>query len=345
MTNKSARAERQKWDESWEARATDPAFIARNVASLLPELSDGHRDARCRVEIVRAKRTGRLTVRYEFEGVATIYAKIYFDKVAAEKASDLLRHFWQNGFDSRSSYQVPEPLGYLPEEQTVFMRAARGASLIDLIAAGPIEDAARGTRAAAHWLAKFHSLTFPSLPRESMCERIGIFKLAPLLAKVSAARPEREPLLLDLLHELRCIAPTSDLPSRCVPFHGEFRAEHVFVEGDTASVIDLEGLRLSSPDKDVARFAHCVMKFSFENSRDVSRAVHMVDEFLREYEALASEALTHVPYFRAFYSLKELAKAMKSRGIEEHERGTHEEFYLAEFNRNLQESQARSAAA
>jgi len=344
MTHERARAERQEWDEVWEARAADPAFIARNVAPLLPELSNGHRDARCRVEIVRAKRTGRLTIRYEFECVATVYAKIYFDKVAAEKASDWLRYFWQNGFDSRSSCQVPEPLGYLAEEQTLFMRAARGASLIDLIAAGPIEDAARGTRAAARWLAKFHSLSISSLPRESLCDRIGIFKLAPLLAKVAAAHPERQPLLLDLLHDLRCIAPTTNLPARWVPSHGQFRAEHVFLEDDQVSVIDLEILRVSGPAKDVARFAHSIMKTCFENSWDVSRAVYVVDEFLRESEALAGKALTHVPYFRALYSFKELAKAMKSRSTEGQERGTLEQLYLAEFHRSLQQSRAMSAA-
>jgi aminoglycoside phosphotransferase (APT) family kinase protein len=323
--------ERAAWTTQRAARLAERTFIAQQIIPQMPELLGASGSPDCSAEVVRALSTGRLTVRYALPSLETIYGKAYFDDNLGPTACRLLWHLWQHGFNSRNLRQVPEPLGYVAEEKLLLMRGARGTPVDTLFAVGPIKQAMRGARGAAHWLLQFHATEIPFLQVELPCERTEIFKVAALLAKAAAVCPRKAPLLLELNHLFRALAPSSNAPPKLVPLHGQFRPAHVFLDEDRVTVIDLDKIRLSDPAKDVARFIHVLKKSSFEEGKDVGRAKLLAREFVEEYRAGAPENLANLSYFYALYSLIAFAKTVKSRKLQEETRGSLEQLYLGEF--------------
>jgi aminoglycoside phosphotransferase (APT) family kinase protein len=330
------RPEREAWSTQSSTKFAEPTFIAQQVIPRVPELLNATAPPDWSAQVVRALSTGRLTVRYEFSGEA-VYGKAYFDDKQGPLAYRLLWHLWQHGFDPSNLQRVPQPLGYVAEEKILLMRAAEGTPLDSLFVVAPIEQAKRGARAAARWLCKFHATEISFLPAELPCERIEIFKVASLLAKVAAGSPRKAPLLLELNHLFRDMAPSSNAPTKLVPLHGQFRPAHVFLEGDRVTVIDLDKIRLSDPAKDVARFIHVLKRSFFEDRGDVERAELLAREFESEYRVLAPDNLANLSYFCALYYFLAFAKAVKSRKLEEETRKSLELSYLGEFERCVQQ--------
>jgi aminoglycoside phosphotransferase (APT) family kinase protein len=344
VSRSTTRTAREEWKQQKESHFVASQFVATHVIPLVPELSRESHAAGCSAEIVRAKGTGRMTVRYEFGNGEAIYAKAYNDDSLGPHAYRCLRHLWDHGLDPRSKEQVPEPLGYVAEERMLLMRAAQGTAVDSLFATGSIEPAMQGARAAAHWLAQFHSIEIPFLPAELPCERIEIFKVAALLAKVAGACPGKAWLLLEVNHLFRTLAPSSNTPTKLVPLHGQYRPAHVFLDGDRVTVIDLDKIRLSDPAKDVARFIHVLKKSCFEAGGDLERAELLAREFVEEYRVLAPGNLTSLPYYYALYCLKAFAKTVKSGKVQEETRSSLEQLYLDEFEQCVQQGSRLMAA-
>ncbi len=329
--------ERKRWLEQSGKRFVSRGFVLHQVIPLVPELSNGNKASYWSAEVVRAKRTGRMTLRYDFNGFGEIYGKAYDDSLGSS-AYQLLEHLWGSGFGPRSDRQVPEPLGFLPQENVLLMRGVGGVPLSDLAVDGPMQGAVRGMQSAAGWLADFHASKIPSLQVEPPCERIRIFKIATQLARVAAACPDRAALLLDLLHQLKRIAPDSNFPQRLVPLNGQFRPEHVFVDGEKVAVIDLEKISLSDPAKDVALITHKIKEYCFESGGDVARARLLADEFVNHYRTAAADSLANLPYFASVYCLKSVVAVIKSSKLDQSARARIEQLYLSDFQRWTQES-------
>jgi aminoglycoside phosphotransferase (APT) family kinase protein len=334
MTREETRSERRRWKQQQEEVLTSWDFIVRSVAPLVPELTCCGAHADCNVEIVRSKASDRMTLRYTFGKLAVVYGKIYFDPPSGRSAHSLLAQLWKQGFAVGSALSVPEALGFIEEANLLVIRQAEGTPLNDLAVSGSLENALGGVRAAARWLAKYHSTKIPSLVAEPPVERIEILDLASALAKAAAECPGSPSLLIGMLHDLESIAPRSASSYPMAPVHGQFRPAHVFTEGSRATVIDIEQICLSDPAKDVARFVHTLKKTCFEQGCYRQRAELLAQEFIAEYRMCEHTNLENLPYFRALLALKAVAKVLKNHKLTEDERQAAGEMYCLEFEQN-----------
>jgi aminoglycoside phosphotransferase (APT) family kinase protein len=280
-------------------------FVRERIAPLVGELARPLRLGGYSTEIVRAKGTGRLTLCYRFADGPTVYAKAYTDALGPHSYGALRRLHAELG---PNGHAVPEPLGFIPEDNMLLMREAPGEPLARMLEAGLTAQALDGIRSAAHWLAALHETTMPSLPIEPSCERVKVFKLADMLAKAAAAHPADAALLLELLQRLRGLAPEDDL---LVPTHGQYTPANVFLVPGRVTVVDLDRLCLSDRAKDVAIFLHRTRALAARNGVG-ERAADLVEwTFLREYCARAGRELPNLPYYACLHALKGLAKRFK----------------------------------
>lgn len=306
----------------------DSGFVADQIIPLVPEVSSESKKHRWLSSIVRAKGTGRITLRYDFGSNATIYAKAYTDSLGPNSYT-ALRSMWLDGFGKKGTLRVPEPLGFLEAENFLLMRRAEGTPLAQLLFSDtPKDTLVKAARSAARWLAQLHASDMPFLETEPACERIKLFKLSDMMAKAAAAYPSQASLLLELLQKIRSLAPLENL-SILVPTHGQYTPANVYLHEDQAAVIDLDRICLSDPAKDVAMFIHRVRSLLFKDSDDQTTADLVTREFLGEYRRLAPQNLLNLAYYRAVYALKGFAKIAKDRGPDDPLRKPLEFFYLS----------------
>ncbi len=345
MSHRAPKSEREQWQQTLATKCTDPRFIAENLFCLLPEIGNSPLATRFSAEVVRARLTDRMTIRYQPDGGRVIYAKAYFDGDFGCLVYRWQRYLWENGFGPRSNEQIPEPLGYVAQERMLLMRAACGLPVSDLILAGSLEQAKRLMRKSALWLAKFHTVPVPDLPVEAPCERMEILRTAGLLAKVAAACPERTSQLIDLVHQWKEVAFVTNSAPKLVTLHGQFRPSHVFVQRETAVVIDLDKLTLSDPAKDVARFVHSMTKSCMELGGHLSRIAALAEEFTSAYDMYAPEYLANLRYYMALYSLKQLGKVWKNKKPGDANRAAFGQMHLAGFQKWAQSNSSFTSAA
>jgi aminoglycoside phosphotransferase (APT) family kinase protein len=308
----------------------DRNFVAEQVIPLVPEVSREARKHNWLGSIVRAKGTGRITLRYDFTNNSTIYAKAYTDLLGTH-SYQALRSMWLDRFGQNAPLRVPEPLGFLVDDNFLLMRRAEGTPLTQLLfEETPKLVMMNAARAAAQWLAQLHGSHMQFLEIEPACERIKLFKLSDMMAKAAAAYPSQSSLLLELLQKLRGLAP-QESSTILVPTHGQFTPANIYLEDGKVSVIDLDRICLSDPAKDVAMFVHRIRSLLFKGSDDTTKSDLIVSEFLREYRAHAPENLVNLPYYRALYALKGFAKIAKDRGPDDPLRRPLEFFYLSTF--------------
>jgi aminoglycoside phosphotransferase (APT) family kinase protein len=309
------------------AKFLENGFITEQVIPLVPEVNHDASDPNCSSTIVRAKGTGRITLRYDFNNSSTVYAKVYTDALG-QHSYDALHSLWTDGFGPKAKMRVPEPLGFMAEDKFLVMRRAEGITLTELLfAKTPPLDLLKAARSAAQWLAQLHASDMPFIDVEPACERIKLFKLSDMLSKAAAAYPEQLMMLLDLLQRVRALAP-KESETVLVPTHGQYTPANVFLHVDHVSVIDLDRICLSDPAKDVAMFIHRVRSLLFKDANNDSIAEHIVREFLDEYRRRAPDNLRNLPYYQALYALKGFAKIAKDRGPQDPLRKPLEEFYL-----------------
>lgn len=333
------RRSREQWKREVTAKCADCDFVSQHVLPHISPVVPKAAPYAWSLDIVRALSTGRVTLRYEISGFGTVYGKAYYDTCLGRNTYELLQRLWQNGFGPRSQNQVPQPLAFVAEGNLMLLQEVRGAPLTGVLWTAPLDQAVQSMRAAALWLARFHASDIPGLDVEPPCERMEIMKVADVLAKVAAKRREYAPMLVQLLRQLDVAAEQANPLPRLVPLHDQYRPAHVFVADGSVVVIDVEKIRLSDPAKDVARFVHTIKKLCFETGGgDTARADRLAEEFTREYASLAPENLENLPYFRAAYTLRAFAKALKSRKVKETERKNILECYRQEFERCLPES-------
>jgi aminoglycoside phosphotransferase (APT) family kinase protein len=321
------RAEKKEQLLSTAAKFQENGFINEQVIPLVPEVKRNGSDPNCTTTIVRAKGTGRITLRYDFDHDATVYAKVYTDALG-QHSYDALHSLWTDGFGPKAKMRVPEPLGFMADDNFLVMRRALGTTMTELLfAKTPPLDLLKAARSAAQWLAQLHASHMPFIDVEPACERIKLFKLSDMLSKAAAAYPEQLNMLLDLLQRVRSLAPKEN-ETVLTPTHGQYTPANVYLHVDHVSVIDLDRICMSDPAKDVAMFIHRVRSLLFKDAENDSKAEHIVREFLEEYRRRAPDNLRNLAYYQALYALKGFAKIAKDRGPNDPQRKPLEQFYM-----------------
>ena len=340
MIARAPRAERDSAMLQRGARFLTADFVVRELFPRLPQAT-----ANWSVEVARVT-PARLTLRYTFDNGVAIYAKAYhqdlsptkFRTVLPARAFQTIRRLWKNGFGPEGIHHVPEPLAYLQEENVMVLGAARGIPLTDLLPQQPIDEAIDAARAAARWLAQLHASKIAPLPVEPVCDRIKILKELDAVSRAAAASPAKAAVLLELLREVRRLAPPSSSPLALTPVHAQYTPSTVFLEGPHATAIDLDNVGLGEPAADVARFVSKLKWSALRGRLEHPAAERMAGEFLDEYRGVGIDRLAALPYYTALYALKEYAK-FTLKTVRNPDRARAEEFCRSEI------SQCRQAAS
>jgi aminoglycoside phosphotransferase (APT) family kinase protein len=286
-------------------------IVTQHLIRRLPLIGGNVPGRECNATEVQNTGTGRVTIRYELDAATVVFAKRYIDGLGVH-SYQVQKAFWEDGFGKNSKFRVPEPLGFLPEQNVLLMREAQGIPLTRLLGDRSGEWKA-GVRDAARWLASFHRSSLRIGDPEPEWDSLKTFRMATRLVKAAAARPAQRMLLLDLVHMLkeRLAALPSGRP--VVQTHGRFHHDHVYLSADAVSVIDLDRSRPTDPAKDVAEFVRVLRLAAFRAGVKETLTDEVTNAFLAQYLALVPKASAGLPhYWLSFLALSYLGHLRKA---------------------------------
>jgi hypothetical protein len=301
-------------------------FVQSYAGHLLPESRGTWLDPDAfQASVIQNDGTGPATVEFTVAGPTRLFAKLYMDDSGAH-AYDVLQNLWHGGFDGNQSYQVPEPLCFVDEYQLLLMREASGETLASHL--GQDGKAARGVRQAARWLRQLHS----SPVRVGKVDQpwYMFLKLSDRLAKAAASHPQELKRLTAMLVQLGELAERREA-GEVVQGHGQFRPIHVFLCGETVTVIDVDRSAPSDPAKDLAEFVHRLRTTLWRNSGSMAHANRLTDAFLGEYAAQQPARLGTFSFYRGFHVLVSLCRHMKQLQADDPAWPPVIDFYVGEF--------------
>jgi Ser/Thr protein kinase RdoA (MazF antagonist) len=201
-------------------------------------------------EVVRYKPARKALLRY-----GSVYAKLY-----AHSRGPLI-HAAGRALQA-AGVPVAPSFAYLPALRLLAQDRVPGRPLRGC--EGP--DRARGAAAAGAALARLHAAEPVSgLPRHGWADE------AAALTASARAVGVLYPVLAARVAELaeRIVAALGAIPPASRTLHGDFYDDQVLVAGDTAVLIDLDGIRLGHPMVDVGNFlAHLSVRDGHDDARD-----------------------------------------------------------------------------
>jgi aminoglycoside phosphotransferase (APT) family kinase protein len=198
-------------------------------------------------------------------------------------------------------------------------------------------DLVAGSREAAKWLTALHRSSLKTGSPDSDWDSLKLFRMARRLIKAVAAHPERLDTIRELLEMLE--QRIAELPANR-PFvftHGRYHHDHVFLEADTTTVIDLDRCRPSDPAKDAAEFVRVLRLTAFKKGIDMDCAEEATKIFLGTYLSEIPEAAASLGLYWAtfvFHSFLGGLKKGRAAGARSWEELT--QFYLSEMMRAFQ---------
>jgi len=232
------------------------------------------------------------------EGTRRLIAKLYAGG-EGEPVYDLMAGLWRAGF-SESAYTVPRPVAFDPLRQVMLLEWAGGQSIAQLLRAGA-EPLSLMNRAGA-WLAKLHSLPFDVGRRYTLAAHLHTLasrgrKLAE--ADLPAGRLYRE--------VLRAFAERAGAAAgwRPGPTHRDFSPEHLFVDGETVTGLDLDEFCQYDPMFDVGHFIAHLQYLSLRSFGRLDVFDAAGERFVASYEDHGVECCgSRVALYRAAALLK-----------------------------------------
>ena len=208
---------------------------------------------------------------------------------------------------------VPEPLAYLDDLDPILMERLSGQDLLSLLAAADAIVARRATSLAAAALAAFHAVPVTEGKLGSLDEELASLRKhstqhgesAPQIA--AAARR-----LLDQIENLARELPAPAAPSL---IHTGFRPDAIFVDGERAAFLDLDGWTVGDPALDLGGFCAEVWNESSELER--GHLLEYRDLFLDEYlkhaaqQGLRERALVYEAFTLVRLTLRRLRRIQR----------------------------------
>lgn len=285
----------------------DPAFVTDRLIG--PLLRAGRVDGTggYALRFVDTEDPAKVTAECRLEYGATLFVKIYTGEEDDAHCHAVMCALWEAGFGDDAPYRIAEPLAHLPEHRIILTLAARGVCLFDELRAGGGGD---GVRQAARWLAHLHSTPVRVGTPWTIWRNFA--RLAQRLARAATAYPERVARLDAMLRRLIDAAEEAESPPRLVQTHGQFRDVHVYLDGETVTIIDLDRSRPGDPARDVDEFLHRLRWKTFKHTGTYPD--ELTDAFLQEYLAhVPPGQLTTLPFYAASHALSSLARFLRKR--------------------------------
>jgi ATP-binding cassette subfamily B protein/subfamily B ATP-binding cassette protein MsbA len=207
------------------------------------------------------------------------YLKVYRNQ-RGEDSFRLLRSLWESAGNGQKTYSVVEPIAYSVPLRTLVLKEARGTSLQQALLGRM--DPIRAVRAVARAVAAFNQEDLRVTRRHSLADQLDDVRRASSLLEWACPRARSE---------IRAItdAVGAGLEEvRPVPIHRDLKPDHIFLEGDHVTFIDLDSVVLGDPVRDPAHlFAHIVGRVGLD-SMTSQQARAASTAFVEEYFA-------HVP--------------------------------------------------
>jgi hypothetical protein len=301
-------------------------FIQQYVCRVWPESSSASPDPdNFQALVIQNDGTGPATVEFMMAGSTRLFAKLYADESGVH-AYEVLRNLWHGGFDPRQCYQVPEPLCFVDEYQLLLMREARGETLASYLSQDG--KALSGVKEAARWILQLHS----SPVRVGKVDQpwYMFLKLSDRLTKAMTVHPQELKRLTAMLVQLGEFAERRE-EGEVVQGHGQFRPIHVFLSGETVTVIDVDRSAPSDPAKDLAEFVHRLRSTVLRGSGSLTHANLLTSAFLQEYTAERPLQLGSLPFYWGFHVLVSMCRHMKQLTADDPAWGPTIDFYVGEF--------------
>lgn len=241
-------------------------------------------DVVCQVRMLRYRAGLSGTLRYSF-GERQVFAKIYADEQGAATAAmlDQLAAVLPAGLGTVRA------LAWLPEQQMLAIDAARGVCFEHTLA-GP--DALMRVRQIAEALVLLHHTPVDALALRQHTRADEIANIRRARDHIAWCCPhlnERVNALTDAI-----VAQLPEFPSRLT--HRDLKIDHLFLDGGTVNLIDMDSCALSDPMLDVALFAARLFALPILGLLDMAATQTMVETFLGAYLARVPDAwAAHLP--------------------------------------------------
>ena len=305
-------------------------FIKSRIRPLCAAFLNGHRHE-CQAAIVQNAGTGRLTLKYVFGADCAVFAKLYVDELGPH-CYQVNRALWDAGFNDQGALRVPEPVGFLPDHGLLLMRGVKGKAIGSAFDGDSSIDLISGCQKAGEWLARLHRVPLQVGAPDTDWDSLKLFRLASRLIKAASLRPEKLDLIRELLEQLEERTNLLSSRRRFVFTHGRFHHDHVFLDRDATSVIDLDRCRPSDPAKDAAEFVRVLRLTAFKEGFDMDVAQRATDSFLGAYLDRVPEAMQSLGAYWATYVFHSLLGGLKkgrTKGLRTWEEL--EQFYIREL--------------
>jgi Putative homoserine kinase type II (protein kinase fold) len=176
------------------------------------------------------------------------YAKAYRTRYG-EQIGQMLQQIQMNKGSAREGFNVVAPLFYCPERRCLVLAEAPGHSLQDLLFNRNEEDSLKLVRRVARALAAFNRIDLkPTVSHSAEQQTDFLVKAADLLRW---ACPTSASAIEHIVQKVR--AGLRDVPH--VPIHWDLKADHIFLDDECVTFVDLDTLSLGDPARDPAHLA------------------------------------------------------------------------------------------
>ncbi|TMB59448.1 MAG: aminoglycoside phosphotransferase family protein [Deltaproteobacteria bacterium] len=232
------------------ARAVDGGAMAPVLEAALAARTGRARLADVAVHVVRYKPERKCVLRYDLTwagGAAPSRPAVVYAKVARRAKFERTRHILGRirAADDGLGFELPEPLGTLPELCMEFFSHLPGVPLSTLVAADAFP---RLCERAAASLLHFH--TVPVTLGWERGVAANVAKVTDRAAEFAILFPGERQRIAALRRDLRARLGAMR-PSRLRLTHGDFQGDNILIDGARIGLVDLEDCAMGDPADDV----------------------------------------------------------------------------------------------
>jgi len=232
------------------ARAVDGGAMAPVLEAALAAGTGHARVADVAVRVVRYKPERKCVLRYDLTwagGAAPSRPAVVYAKVARRAKFERTRHILGRirAADDGLGFELPEPLGTLPELCMEFFSHLPGVPLSTLVAADAFP---RLCERAAASLLHFH--TVPVTLGWERGVAANVAKVTDRAAEFAILFPGERQRIAAIGRDL-CARLSAIPPPRLRLTHGDFQGDNILIDGARIGLVDLEDCAMGDPADDV----------------------------------------------------------------------------------------------
>jgi hypothetical protein len=276
----------------------------------------------CSVTVLRGHPGSRWTLRYTIARGGhedTLIAKVY-----ARNRSDVaatLSTLRSKGLGRGQLAQVPSPIAYVPTLRLLLLEDVCGEACRAALQRG---RGGIGERAAG-WLATFHAAATPIVA--AYRARDPMVAAQRWAHSVSVDAPDLKRKARHLLAALTQAQPTPPAPLYLV--HGDFGGSHVYLAGETTTVIDWDSCSVGDCAEDAGRFMASLHYLAVRKPERRKAITEAAVTFAEKFQASVPIARRSLAFYEASGCLRKAAR-LAAHGRSRHLRYASEMLHAGE---------------